>query len=156
MAASPLAAGSSSPVSCVPHRVPDKDDKEAALAPVQYAPPPNPPPGFAPALPDHSTLQAAFAVADASMTPPGYFDVSQIPMQKVLMRADVQPPTACSAEVTRTRTDVKTHDAVIASNPDELYKYFLYYLNERPGMFLHVHGSHQETRTVMHQVFSFD
>ncbi|TPX77419.1 hypothetical protein CcCBS67573_g01328 [Chytriomyces confervae] len=121
-------------------------------AAIMYAPPPMPPPGFSHNLPDSAVIDATFAATDGSMNPPGYFSVSGVPTRQVLMRAEAQVPNSCFAQTERTFQEVKTHDPVIASNPDELFNYFLFHVNQRPSMMVQVSGTHQETRTVMRQV----
>ncbi|KAJ3231277.1 hypothetical protein HDU81_003883 [Chytriomyces hyalinus] len=143
-------------------------------AEIVYAPPPMPPPGFSVSffvkrirmhgiltrivflnkdnLPDTAAIDATFSANDDSMNPPGYFSVSGVPTRQVLMRAEAQVPISCFAQTERSFQEVKTHDPVIASNPDELFNYFLYYVNEKPSMMVHVNGSHQETRSVIYQV----
>ncbi|KAJ3225340.1 hypothetical protein HDU81_008015 [Chytriomyces hyalinus] len=84
--------------------------------------------------------------------PPSYFNVSSIPRQRVLLRSQVHTPVSCSAEIQRTSQSILTHDSDVASNPDAVFNYFLFYIAEKPTMKVKIRGTHEETHTEMRTV----
>ncbi|KAJ3408897.1 hypothetical protein CcCBS67573_g07558 [Chytriomyces confervae] len=100
--------------------------------------------------PDGSDTRIDFA--DAPIEPPSYFNVSSIPRQRVLLRSQVHTPVSCSAEIQRTSHSVLTHDSDVASNPDAVFNYFLFYIAEKPTMKVKIRGTHEETHTEMRTV----
>ncbi|KAI8612027.1 hypothetical protein BC830DRAFT_1138632 [Chytriomyces sp. MP71] len=108
----------------------------------------------APPIPDSTSISFTkpqvddlFASPDDGLSPPGYFNVSNLPTQQVLMRAEAQTPFECLVGIERTSKGVRTHDSVVASNPDALFDYFIYYIDEKPTMLVEIRGTHKHTRT---------
>ncbi|KAJ3096173.1 hypothetical protein HDU97_006179 [Phlyctochytrium planicorne] len=79
---------------------------------------------------------------------PDYYDISIIPQENLLLRQNVQPMTASTAKFERTTEGVQSTDPILQENPDELFRFFLTHLIEKPGMSVHVQGTHQESHTV--------
>jgi hypothetical protein len=77
--------------------------------------------------------------------PPNYFDISIVPDNAVLHYNEVVPYTEPSkAEVERKQEGVLSFDPLIDKNPDQLWLYFMTYLNEKPTLGVNIHGYHVE------------
>jgi hypothetical protein len=77
--------------------------------------------------------------------PPNYFDISIVPNNAVLHYNEVTPYTEASkAEVERESKGVLSFDPLIDKNPDQLWLYFMTYLNEKPSLGVNIHGYHIE------------
>ncbi|KAI8850892.1 hypothetical protein BC829DRAFT_388025 [Chytridium lagenaria] len=100
------------------------------------------PPSFADAL---STLSPEDAQASDS-SPPDYFEISLLPQQNVLLRQNVQPLEASQAVYQRKAEGISSFDERLQANPDELYRFFLTHLVEKPGLLVNCKGTHTETR----------
>jgi hypothetical protein len=82
---------------------------------------------------------------DPSELPPNYFDISIIPNNAILHYNQVVPHTEPSrATVRHTKDGVLTLDPLVQANPDQLWLYFMTYLNERPSLNMNIHGYHIE------------
>ena len=82
---------------------------------------------------------------DPSELPPKYFDISIVPNIAVLYYNQVVPFTEPSRAIVRHKKDVVlTLDPLVDSNPDQLWLYFMTYLNEKPSLNMNIHGSHTE------------
>ncbi len=92
----------------------------------------------------HSSMPAPSA-PDISDLPPNYFDISIVPNNAVLHYNEVTPYTEPSnAEVERKAEGVVSFDPLIEKNPDQLWLYFMTYLNEKPMLTVNIHGYHVE------------
>lgn len=77
--------------------------------------------------------------------PPNYFDISIVPNNVVLHYNEVPPYTEPStAQIERKRDGVMTFDPLVDNNPDQLWLYFMTYLNEKPSLAVNIHGYHVE------------
>jgi len=95
--------------------------------------PPNYNAGPAPSVPDISDL------------PPNSFDISIVPNNALLHYNEVTPYTEPSKAVVERKSEgVLSFDPVIDNNPDQLWLYFMTYLNEKPLLTINVHGYHVE------------
>jgi hypothetical protein len=75
--------------------------------------------------------------------PPNYFDISIVPNNAVLHYNEVAPHTGPSmAIIERKNEGVMSLDALIDRNPDQLWLYFMTYLNEKPSLNMTIHGYH--------------
>lgn len=73
--------------------------------------------------------------------PPNYFDISVVPNDAVLFYNQVPPQTNPSVVVADRKTDgVHSFDPSLDRNPDNLWHYFMTYLNEKPELNIQVHG----------------
>ncbi|CAF1472992.1 unnamed protein product, partial [Adineta ricciae] len=94
---------------------------------------------------------------DISELPPNYFDISIVPNNVVLHYNEVTPYTEASkAEVERDGKGVLSFDPLIDRNPDQLWLYFMTYLNEKPAVSVNIHGYHIEHYTTYEQHRSAD
>jgi hypothetical protein len=79
--------------------------------------------------------------SDIGDLPPNYFDISIVPNGAILYNNDVIPFTEASkAEIERDSTGVVSFDPLIDRNPDQLWLYFMTYLNEKPQLKVHIRG----------------
>ncbi|KAJ3115678.1 hypothetical protein HDU96_000226 [Phlyctochytrium bullatum] len=101
------------------------------------------PPSFAEAV-----AQAEAVGGDSLHTPPDYFDISIVPTRDLLMRSSIQPMEASTAAFRREANGVVSHDELLQSNPDELYRFLMTHLLEPPVMTCHIRGEHTEYHTV--------
>jgi len=77
--------------------------------------------------------------------PPNYFDISIVPNNVVLHYNEVVPYTEASqAVIERKNEGVLSLDPLIDRNPDQLWLYFMTYLNEKPCLSINIHGYHVE------------
>lgn len=77
--------------------------------------------------------------------PPSYFDISIVPDNAVLHYNEVVPYTEPSQAKVELQTEgVLTFDPLVDKNPDQLWLYFMTYLNQRPSLNMNVHGYHVE------------
>ena len=82
---------------------------------------------------------------DVRDLPPNYYDISIVPNNAVLHYNEVVPYTEPSkAAVERIKEGVLSFDPLIDRNPDELWLYFMTYLNEKPSVGVNIHGYHVE------------
>ncbi|KAI8850893.1 hypothetical protein BC829DRAFT_388028 [Chytridium lagenaria] len=97
-----------------------------------------PPPSFQEAIASLSredTLQLG-------TLPPDYHEISLIPPQTILLRQNVPSITSSTASFERTKEGVTSCDEKLQKNEDELYKFFITHLAQRPGLFIHIEGTH--------------
>ncbi|CAF1137030.1 unnamed protein product [Adineta steineri] len=88
------------------------------------------------------------SASDIDDLPPNYFDVSIVPNGAVLFHNDVPPYTEASkAEIERNRKGVLSFDQLIDKNPDQLWLYFMTYLNEKPKLDVNIRGYYIEYYT---------
>ncbi|KAJ3190578.1 hypothetical protein HK101_008587 [Irineochytrium annulatum] len=99
-----------------------------------YDPPPVPPPDFQIPAYEEATAAAAGQAKPAGVldAPPDYFDP---------MEGSTVPFKRTSAGC------VETHDPILDSNPDELYRFFMTHLVEKPALIVRITGSHTESHT---------
>jgi hypothetical protein len=77
--------------------------------------------------------------------PPNYFDISIVPNNAVLHYNEVVPYTEASkAVIEREKEGVLSFDPLFDKNPDQLWLYFMTYLNETPSLGVNIHGYHIE------------
>ncbi len=82
---------------------------------------------------------------DISDLPPNYFDISIVPNNALLHYNEVTPYTEPSKAVVQRETEgVLSFDPLIENNPDQLWLYFMTYLNEKPMLTVNIHGYHIE------------
>lgn len=92
-------------------------------------------------LPDYQQ----FTASQIESTPPDYFDISNIPTGALLHYSDVIPyQEASRAKIFRKNGRVYSTDSLLEKNPDELWLYFLTYLNEKPHLLMTIRGQHDE------------
>ncbi|CAF0950849.1 unnamed protein product [Adineta steineri] len=73
--------------------------------------------------------------------PPNYFDISIVPNGAVLYNIDVTPYTeASTVEIERDEKRVLSFNSLIDKNPDQLWLYFMTYLNEKPQVKIIIRG----------------
>ncbi|KAI9332517.1 hypothetical protein BDR26DRAFT_869228 [Obelidium mucronatum] len=127
--------------------------------PGSYAEPPSSPGGnYQGGFPDAQVVDGFFAADNKYPIPYGYYVPvsSGIPTKQVLRREEAVIPYECTAKVHRTTCDVITHDPIIAQDEESLFRYFLWYLREKPAMLVHCYGSHEESRMVAHHTTDSD
>ncbi len=94
--------------------------------------------------PNYNTLPTPSA-PDIGDLPPNYFDISIVPNNAVLHYNEVVPYTEASkAVVERKNEGVLSFDPLIDKNPDQLWLYFMTYLNEKPSLSIKIHGYYVE------------
>jgi hypothetical protein len=77
--------------------------------------------------------------------PPNYFDISIVPNSAILHYNQVIPYREASrAVIERNSKGVLSSDSLIEKNPDQLWLYFMTYLNEKPRLHVQIHGSYTE------------
>ncbi len=77
--------------------------------------------------------------------PPNYFDMSVVPNGAILYYNGVNPYTEASkAEIERNEIGVLSFDVLIDKNPDQLWLYFMTYLNEKPQLKVNIRGYYNE------------
>ncbi|KAJ3411179.1 hypothetical protein HDV05_002645 [Chytridiales sp. JEL 0842] len=86
-------------------------------------------------------------VEGGTSEPPSYWEGSRIPMKDILYRTDLPPMPDSLAEFTKSKGTVKSHDPKLDKNPDELFKFFLTHVKEKPGLKVHIVGTHTENYT---------
>jgi hypothetical protein len=95
-------------------------------------------------VPNYNAMTTPSA-PDIGDLPPNYFDISIVPNNVVLHYNEVTPYTEASkAVVERKNEGVVSFDPLIDKNPDELWLYFMTYLNETPTLGVNIHGYHIE------------
>ncbi|CAF1321941.1 unnamed protein product [Adineta steineri] len=98
-------------------------------------------------LPNYNEVPPPSA-PDITDFPPNYFDISIVPNNGVLHYNEVPAYTEPSkAEVERKSEGVLSFDPLIEKNPDQLWLYFMTYLNEKPALGIVIHGYHTEHYT---------
>jgi len=76
---------------------------------------------------------------------PNYFDMSVVPNGDILYYNDVNPYTEASkAEIKRNEMGVHSFDVLIDKNLDQLWLYFMTYLNEKPQLKVNIRGYYDE------------
>ncbi|CAF2421824.1 unnamed protein product [Rotaria sp. Silwood2] len=94
---------------------------------------------------------------DIGELPPNYFDISIVPNNAVLHYNEVTPYTEPSgAIIERKKEGVLSFDPLVDKNPDQLWLYFMTYLNEKPSLAVNIHGYHVEHYTTYEQRRSAD
>ncbi|CAF2040721.1 unnamed protein product [Rotaria magnacalcarata] len=77
-----------------------------------------------------------------------YFDISKAPKSAVIHYNEVVPFSEVSrAEIKRKSDGVLSVDPLIDDNPDQLWLYFMTYLNEKPYLGVNIHGYHVQHYT---------
>ncbi|KAJ3098955.1 hypothetical protein HDU97_003556 [Phlyctochytrium planicorne] len=105
-----------------------------------------PPPTFEEAMKPGLRETSTATATDPMQKDEGEFvDLSIIPTENILFRRDVQPMAASTAKFERTWDGVESSDEMLQQNPDELFKFFLTHLIERPGLSCNIQGTHQVT-----------
>lgn len=78
--------------------------------------------------------------------PPDYRAITIVPEAPFLTPAQVPPIAASQVKVERdSELNVTTYDAIVESNPDELWRYFLTY-SDKPGLEARIEGWRYEDR----------
>jgi hypothetical protein len=81
--------------------------------------------------------------------PPNYFDISIVPNNAVLHYNEVVPFTEPSkAKIDRKNEGPYSLDPLIDSNSDQLWLYFMTYLNEKPFVSINIHGYHMQVKNI--------
>ena len=100
-----------------------------------------------------------FTTSHIENAPPSYFDISNIPTVAILHYSDVIPYQEPSkAKIFRKHGCVNSADPLLEKNPDQLWLYFLTYLNEKPRLLMNIRGEHDEVNIISilyHSDFSF-
>jgi hypothetical protein len=79
--------------------------------------------------------------------PPNYLDISIVPNGAVLYYDQIIPYTEASkAKIERKNSSVYSLDPLIDKNPDQLWLYFMTYLNEKPCPLITILGNHVEVK----------
>jgi hypothetical protein len=95
-------------------------------------------------VPNYNAFPAPSA-PDIGDLPPNYFDISIVPNNVVLHYNEVVPYTEASkAVIERKKEGVLSFDPLIDRNPDQLWLYFMTYLNEKPSSSINIHGYYVE------------
>jgi len=98
-------------------------------------------------LPSYNEFTAPSALGGD--LPPNYFDISIVPNGAVLHYNEVVPYTEASkAKIERKKESVLSLDPSIDKNPDQLWLYFMTYLNEKPRPLVNIHGYHVEVKNI--------
>ena len=85
------------------------------------------------------------SATDPDDLPPNYYDISIVPNNVILHYNEVTPYTQpSSVQVERKSEGVLSLDPLVDKNPDELWLYFMTYLNEKPSLSVNIHGYHVE------------
>jgi hypothetical protein len=81
--------------------------------------------------------------------PPDYFDISIVPNNAVIHYSEVIPFVEPSnAKIIRKKNGPFSLDPLIDRNPDQLWLYFMTYLNEKPHLAINIHGYHIEVKHI--------
>jgi hypothetical protein len=95
-------------------------------------------------LPTYNAFPAPSA-PDIDDLPPNYFDISIVPNGAVLHYNEVTPYTEASKAIVERKTEgVRSFDPLLDKNPDQLWLYFMTYLNEKPTLVMNIHGYYIE------------
>jgi hypothetical protein len=79
--------------------------------------------------------------------PPNYFDISIVPNGAILYNNEsTSYAEASKAEIERDVKGVLSFDSLIDKNPDQLWLYFMTYLNEKPQLKVSICGYYTEVR----------
>lgn len=82
--------------------------------------------------------------------PPSYIDLSIIPRGMILYYDEVIPYTEPSkAIIVRRNGNILSFDSLIDKNPDQLWLYFMTYLNEKPSLSINAYGYHIEVKNLL-------
>jgi hypothetical protein len=82
---------------------------------------------------------------DITDFPPNYFDISIVPNSAILHYNEIVPFTEPSkAQIERQSEGIVSFDPLIDNNPDQLWLFFMSYLNEKPTLSVNIHGYHVE------------
>ena len=94
-----------------------------------------------------------FVTSQIENHPPNYFDISIIPEGAVLHYSEIIPyQEASKAKIQRKPGRVLSIDPLLDKNPDQLWLYFMTYLNEKPCLILTIHGHHMEVKHLENSV----
>jgi hypothetical protein len=86
-----------------------------------------------------------FIASQFDNLPPNYFDISIVPQGAVLRYSEIIPyREASKAKIKRKNAGVFSIDPLIDKNPDQLWLYFMTYLNEKPRLLVNIFGHHVE------------
>jgi hypothetical protein len=125
---------SSAPIWTVPEESTSTSDKRMLLSNDNINPP------------VYNTFSATSARAIDDQ-PPNYFDISIVPNSAILHNNEVTPYTEASkAKIERNMKGVLSSDSLIDKNPDQLWLYFMTYLNEKPRLKVEICGYYTEVK----------
>jgi len=125
---------SSSPVWIVPENSTSTSDKSILLSNNNTK------------LPTYNSFSAPSA-PEIDDEPPNYFDISIVPSGAVLYNNEIIPYAEGSkAEIERDMKGVLLYDSLIDKNPDQLWLYFMTYLNEKPQLKVNICGYYTEVK----------
>ena len=97
-------------------------------------------------LPSYNTFTAPSAPENNDQ-PPDYFDISIVPNNTILYNNEVVPYSEASkAEIESNTKGVLSFDPLIDKNPDQLWLYFMTYLNEKPQLKVNICGHYTEVK----------
>ncbi len=103
-------------------------------------------------LPSYNRFIAVSA-SQSEDVPPNYFDISIVPNGAVLYYDEVIPyREASKAKTQRKNGNIFSLDSLIDKNPDQLWLYFMTYLNEKPSLFVNILGQHVEVKTLNNSI----
>ncbi|CAF0946750.1 unnamed protein product [Rotaria sordida] len=106
--------------------------------------------------PSYTSLMADPSIDDNDDSPPNYFDISLVPTGTILYYHDAIPwMNRSKAVIERNERGVLLMDALIDRNPDQLWLYFMTYLNEKPQFIINIRSSHTEKSRIVTD-FSFN
>ncbi|KAJ3096172.1 hypothetical protein HDU97_006178 [Phlyctochytrium planicorne] len=108
----------------------------------------DPPPSFEEAVAGTGVDPSKAPPPEKKEDPPNYMDITLIPEDNILYRANVKPMTASTAKFERKADGISTADPIVQDNPDELFRFFMTHLLEKPGLLVQVTGTHQESHQV--------
>ncbi|KAI8850221.1 hypothetical protein BC829DRAFT_390152 [Chytridium lagenaria] len=91
-----------------------------------------------------SQLLSANASNPSKTAPPSYWDITIVPNTEVLYRTELPEISDSQAIYTKTKNSVKSHDPRLEYNPDELFRYFLTHIKQKPVLFIDIKGYHKE------------
>jgi hypothetical protein len=87
--------------------------------------------------------------------PPTYFDMSVVPNGAILYYNGVSPYTEASkAEIKRNEKGVLSFDVLIDKNGDQLWLYFMTYLNEKAQLKVNIRGYYTEVFLPLNNSFT--
>jgi hypothetical protein len=88
-----------------------------------------------------------FIASQSDNLPSNHIDISIIPAGAILHYSEIIPyQEASNAKIKRKNAGVSSVDSLIDKNPDQLWLYFMTYLNEKPRLILNIVGHHVEVK----------
>ncbi|KAJ3202411.1 hypothetical protein HDU67_000578, partial [Dinochytrium kinnereticum] len=76
--------------------------------------------------------------------PPLYWDITIVPNTEVLYRTELPELFESKATFVKTKNSIKSHDPRLEYNPDELFRYFITHIKDKPTLLIDIKGTHQE------------